>query len=136
MVTARFRTLFVLPAVVAALLLSGCADPETEPGGGGSAPAAPSSLGSVVPVPPGPSDLPTDLPTAGGGKPVTVDGIVEPGVEPGCRVLIAGGTSYLLLGGEDVPLGVRVRVTGVLQPGVLTTCQQGTPLRVTDVQRR
>jgi len=135
MVTARFRTLFVLPAVVAALLLSGCADPETEPGGGGSAPAAPSSLGSVVPVP-GPSDLPTDLPTAGGGKPVTVDGIVEPGVEPGCRVLIAGGTSYLLLGGEDVPLGVRVRVTGVLQPGVLTTCQQGTPLRVTDVQRR
>jgi len=38
--------------------------------------------------------------------------------------------------GENIPVGVPVRVTGVLQPDVLTTCQQGTPMRVTKVQRR
>jgi len=133
MVTVRLRALFLLPAAAGALLLSGCGDPGTEPGAAGppSPSPSPSPTGSPVPAPPGPSDLPT-----AGGKPVTVDGIVEAGVEPGCRVLTAGGTSYLLVGGTDVPMGVRVRVTGVLQPGVLTTCQQGTPLRVTDVQRR
>jgi hypothetical protein len=33
-------------------------------------------------------------------------------------------------------MGVPVRVEGTLQPGVLSTCQQGTPLRVTSVKRR
>ena len=136
MVTARFRVLFVLPAAAGALLLSGCGDPTTEPGSGGGgepttvAPSAPTR--STVPLPPAPTDLPT-----ASGRPVTVEGIVEDGVEPGCKVLTAGNTSYLLLGGGvDVPMGVPVRVEGVLAPGVLSTCQQGTPLRVTDVQRR
>jgi hypothetical protein len=44
--------------------------------------------------------------------------------------------TYLVLGGDDVPMGVPVRVEGTLQPGVLSTCQQGTPLRVTSVKRR
>jgi hypothetical protein len=51
-------------------------------------------------------------------------------------VLTAGNTSYLILAGSDVPMGVPVRVEGTLQPGVLSTCQQGTPLRVTSVKRR
>lgn len=136
MVTDRLRVLLALPAAAGALLLSGCGDPTTEPGGvpptveRSSAPA-PTATGSVAPVPPAPTDLPT-----ASGKPVTVEGIVEQGVEPGCKVLTTGSTSYLILGGEDVPTGVPVRVEGVLQPGVLSTCQQGTPLRVTDVQRR
>ena len=143
METARFRALLVLPAAAGALLLSGCGDPTTEPGsgGGGATTVAPSAIPSnlpttpgrtVKPVPPGPTGIPTES-----GRPVTVDGIVEEGVEPGCKVLTAGSTSYLLLGGgTDVPTGVPVRVQGVLDPGVLSTCQQGTPLRVTDVQRR
>jgi hypothetical protein len=141
MVTARSRALLVLPATAGALLLSGCGDPTTEPGGGGATTVAPRTVPgaptgapgkSATPVPPAPTDLPT-----ASGRPVTIEGVIEEGVEPGCRVLTAGATSYLLLGGgADVPTGVPVRVQGVLAPGVLSTCQQGTPLRVTDVQRR
>lgn len=135
------RALLSLPAVAAVLMLSGCGDPiPTEPGGGGGAPstAAPSTAApsTVAPSSPPPTARPTKPvdPTAS-GRPITVDGVVETGVEPGCKVLTAGGKQYQVLG-NDVPVGVPVRVTGVLQPGVLTTCQQGTPMRVTKVQRR
>ncbi len=139
MVTDRLRVLLVLPAAAGSLLLAGCGDPTTEPGGrpttvappASSAVPLPTATGTKVPLPPGPTDLPT-----ASGKPVTVEGIVEEGVEPGCKVLTTANTNYLILGGTDVPIGVPVRVEGVLQPGVLSTCQQGTPLRVTKVQRR
>jgi hypothetical protein len=135
------RAWLSLPAVAAVLLLSGCGDPTpTEPGGGGGgggattvAPTSPTSPTTpVTPVTPRPTK-PSD--PSGSGRPITVDGVVEAGVEPGCKVLTAAGTTYQVLG-EEVPVGVPVRVTGVLQPGVLTTCQQGTPIRVTKVQRR
>jgi hypothetical protein len=137
------RVLLSLPAVAAVLLLSGCGDPApTDPGpGGGGAPstAVPTSPVTPRPVPPVDPSKPVDPtkpgdPTAS-GRPITVDGVVEAGVEPGCKVLTAAGTQYQVLG-ENIPVGVPVRVTGVLQPGVLTTCQQGTPIRVTKVQRR
>jgi hypothetical protein len=139
MVTVRFRALLALPALAGALLLSGCGDPATEPGSGGTDPTAtarptgvPPTVAPTKPVPPPGSDVPT-----ASGRPITVDGIIEEGVEPGCKVLAAGGTSYQILGGgADVPVGVPVRVEGVLTPGVLSTCQQGTPLRVTTVKRR
>jgi hypothetical protein len=135
MVTARFRALVVLPAAAGVLLLSGCGDPATEPGSGGEpTTVAPSTAPTrvTIPVPPAKTAAPT-----AGGRQVTLDGVVEAGVEPGCKVLTSGNSSYLLLGaGMDVPTGVPVRVEGVLAPGVLSTCQQGTPLRVTDVQRR
>jgi hypothetical protein len=150
-----------LPAVAAVLLLSGCGAPApTEPRpGGGATTVAPTGPSPTTPAtsPTTPTIGPTTGPTGptgpvipstpiapgptkpggpvGSGRPVTVDGVAEAGVEPGCRVLTAGGATYLLLG-PDVPLGVPVRVTGILQPGVLTTCQQGTPIRVTKVQRR
>jgi hypothetical protein len=138
------RATLSLPAVAAVLLLSGCGDPTlTEPGsGGGATTLAPSSPPART-SPPGPATPSTPAaprPTKPGGpsdtgRPVTLDGVVEAGVEPGCKVLTTGGATYLVLG-ADVPVGVPVRVTGVLQPGVLTTCQQGTPIRVTKVQRR
>lgn len=133
------RALLSLPAVAAVLLLSGCGDPTpTEPGGGGGAPStvAPSSPPTPPVSPPISPPRPTKPvdPTAS-GRPITVDGVVETGVEPGCKVLTADGKQYQVLG-TDVPVGVPVRVTGVLQPGVLTTCQQGTPMRVTKVERR
>jgi hypothetical protein len=65
-----------------------------------------------------------------------VEGVVESGVEPGCKVLKTATGEYLILGGVEVPLGVPVKVTGIPQVGVSTTCQQGTPLRVVTVQRR
>jgi len=147
------RATLSLPVVAAVLLLSGCGDPTpTEPGGGGGpttvapstdAPStgAPSTVAPSRPtVPVTPSTPVAPGPTkpgkpGGTARPITVDGVVEAGVEPGCKVLTANGAAYQVIGG-DVPVGVPVRITGVLQPGVLTTCQQGTPIRVTKVQRR
>lgn len=138
MVTVRLRVLIALPAAAGSLLLSGCGDPTTEPGGepttvapSASSAPSPSPTRTAIPLPSGPTDLPT-----ASGKPVTIEGTIEEGVEPGCKVLTTGTSTYLILGGKDVPTGVPVRVEGVLQPGVLSTCQQGTPLRVTEVQRR
>ena len=133
------RALLSLPAVAAVLLLSGCgdptpADPGSGPGGGAPSTVAPTSPPTSRPIPPPVDPTKPGVPTAS-GRPITVDGVVEAGVEPGCKVLTAAGTQYQVLG-ENIPVGVPVRVTGVLQPGVLTTCQQGTPIRVTKVQRR
>ncbi len=157
MVTVRFRALSALFVAGAALLLAACGNATVQPGSGstdqptasapssapsGAATSAPGSSPSSNPMPvpsssgggtfrPGPTGIPVGSPKA-----VTIDGVIEAGVEPGCKVLTAGNTKYLILGGNDVPLGVPVRVEGTLQPGVLSTCQQGTPLRVTSVKRR
>jgi hypothetical protein len=142
MVTARL----VLPVIAGALLLSACGN-STDQATGGAAPATSSGgPGSTpVPVPSTPTSVPTGTATKNPGppglpinsaRPITVDGIIEGGVEPGCKVLTSGSTMYLIIGGKDVPMGVPVRVQGILQPGVLSTCQQGTPLRVTSVKRR
>ena len=150
MVTVRFRALSALVVAGAALLLAACGNATVQPGSGatgqptaGASSSAPTSSPSSNPMPvpssacgggtfrPGPTGIPVGSPKA-----VTIDGVIEAGVEPGCKVLTAGNTKFLILGGSDVPMGVPVRVEGTLQPGVLSTCQQGTPLRVTSVKRR
>jgi hypothetical protein len=139
MVTVRFRALSALVVAVAALLLSACGNVTVQPGSGGTGrPSAGTPSRSPAPshsgggsFHPGPTGIPVGSPRA-----VTIDGVIEAGVEPGCKVLTAGNTKFLILGGDDVPMGVPVRVEGTLQPGVLSTCQQGTPLRVTSVKRR
>src|SRR4029453_9174516 len=156
MVTVRFRALTVLAAAGAAVILAACGNATDQPGSGpteqptASAPPSSAPPSSAPPSSAPPSSAPTAPPPSGGGtfkpgptgipvgKPraVTIDGVIEAGVEPGCKVLTAGNTKFLILGGDDVPLGVPVRVEGTLQPGVLSTCQQGTPLRVTSVKRR
>jgi hypothetical protein len=140
MVTVRLRALSALIVAVAAVVLTACGNATDQTGSdptGQPTTAAPSSPpSSAAPgnggtFKPGPTGIPVGSPRA-----VTIDGVIEAGVEPGCKVLTAGNTRYLILGGGDVPLGVPVRVEGTLQPGVLSTCQQGTPLRVTTVKRR
>ena len=43
---------------------------------------------------------------------------------------------YLLIGGDRVALqsGKRLTVVGTPQPGLMSTCQQGTPFQVTAVR--
>jgi len=118
------RVLIGLPAAALGLLLTACGDPNA-PANSPTAPLPAPSTTSPVP-------LPATPPVA--ARQVVVEGVVEAGVEPGCKVLNTKAGQYLLLG--DVPLGVEVRITGVRAPGVSTTCQQGTPLRVTKVQRK
>ncbi|MEU4470066.1 hypothetical protein [Micromonospora sp. NPDC023888] len=78
------------------------------------------------PKPGGPSTPP-------GVRATTLTGTVQSGVEPNC-VLLDG---YLLLGGPRDVLtpGARVEVTGRAEPGMMTTCQQGTPFVVSNANR-
>jgi hypothetical protein len=107
-------------------LATGCA---TAGSGAGAPPTSP------APSPPTPSPAPS-------GGTLTVDGVVQRGVEPGCLVLRAGTKSYLLVKGDGstsatgVPVAVPVRVRGQILTGIASYCQQGTPLAVTAVTRR
>jgi hypothetical protein len=67
-----------------------------------------------------------DLPAP--GRKLTLTGIPEPAVEAGGLLL----DGYLLVGGPRDLLGEGrpVRVTGRVQPDLLTIWQQGTPLVV------
>lgn len=119
------RVLYTAPAaLVLVVAIAGCATPGGTEGAPGSTATVPS--GTTAP-PPGS---------------LTLDGVAEKGVEPGCLVLRAGSKNYLLLQGADpvsatgVPVGVPVRVTGDLLTGVASYCQQGAPFRVDTVTRR
>ena len=68
---------------------------------------------------------------------ITLRGVIQDGVEPGCHLIrVDGGGLYLLLGGDvsTVGPGGRVEVVGVPKPLLATTCQQGTPLQVTSIR--
>jgi hypothetical protein len=76
----------------------------------------------------------TEAPPAGE---LTVTGTVTEGVEPNCLLLDAeGGQRYLLVGGDRAELraGSRVAVTGRVDRGLLSTCQQGEPLVVSGIE--
>lgn len=63
-------------------------------------------------------------------------GVVQPGVEAGCRVLATDGGQYLLLAGEGlvVPMGTEVIVEGRPIPDAVSYCQQGIPFAVSKVE--
>jgi hypothetical protein len=134
-----------LVALSVALFLAGCAGNTAGTGsaaGDSSAPLPPPltaspgvdpSAGSdAVPIP--------DADISGTPKPglaETVTGVVSAGVEPNCLMLNATGGPYLLIVTGDmtkaVKVGASVSVTGRPEPGMITTCQQGTPFVVTKV---
>jgi hypothetical protein len=122
-----------LPRVVtglllAGLLVTGCAEPDTDDSGAGQgATTVPTTL---------PDNPPTTRPTEPSGE-VTVTGTVIEGVEPNCLLLDADGRQYLLIGGDrsELRAGVRVAVTGRVDRGLLSTCQQGEPLVVSAIER-
>jgi|GEM_PF-2560654 len=62
---------------------------------------------------------------------VRVKGTVSDGVESGCTLLTSEGVVYQLLWQEGTPFtGTELEVEGTIQPDLMTTCQQGTPLVV------
>ncbi|MDP9791531.1 hypothetical protein J2S43_000043 [Catenuloplanes nepalensis] len=137
------RRFLLVPMAVAALALTACASPSSE------SPAAPGAPSSVTVTPSLDGVVPSVVPSLDPGIPlpemsgkpdkpleITVTGQVTAGVEPGCRILSDGRTSYLLLGGDEsvAKVGARVTVTGTLGENIMSTCQQGTPLQVKSVQ--
>ena len=86
---------------------------------------------------PNPSGLPRPSVTSGKSEgEITVVGVVEEGVEHGCRILRSGEAMWQLVGSTDplIQIGARISVTGRPNPGLVTTCQQGTPLQVISVR--
>ena len=114
--------------LLAGLLAAACAEPDRDDAGAGQGGAAATTTSTIVP------DKRTE-PTRPAVE-VTVTGTVRAGVEPGCLLLEdqAGGR-FLLVGGERAQLtpGRRVAVTGRVDRGLLSTCQQGEPLVVASI---
>jgi hypothetical protein len=117
----------VIAVLLAGLLaLTACAE-----GGEDTGDAAPTPGGTVSTSPP---SLPS--PSAGPSGELILTGVVEEGVELGCLILRANGEPYLLLGGDRaiITAGRRIIVRGRPDPGLVTTCQQGTPFVVAEVR--
>ena len=78
-----------------------------------------------------PIEDPTVLPSGKPGTRLQLRGTVSPGVEAGCHLLTAGGTTYQLIWNDGrIVDGQRVEVFGAVRPDVMTTCQQGVPFMV------
>lgn len=98
-----------------------------------SAPARPPSR--ATPLPPSRTK---PAPTVIEGE-LTISGELVEGVEPRCLLLRSGAAEYLVVAGPQVDRsaltpGTRVTVRGRLAPDLLSTCQQGAPLIVTEVR--
>ncbi|MBQ0902941.1 hypothetical protein [Micromonospora sp. U21] len=144
----------VVSALVVCAALSACGDTDgpATPAPSGSSPATgqpspsatvpstpvPSTPVPSTPVPGTPTPSSTLKPPGGPTVPPPVGateltGTITPGVEPNC-VLLDG---YLLIGGprDVLRAGAKVTVTGRVEPGMMTTCQQGTPFVVEGAHR-
>ena len=73
-----------------------------------------------------------------GTEGMTITGKISSGVEMGCVMLEFEGTTYNLVGGDASTLtpGAEVEVTGTVNEGLMTTCQQGVPFEVDKVTVR
>jgi hypothetical protein len=124
--TKLLRTIVGL--LLAGLLVAACAEPDgNDSGAGGGATTVPTTL---------PGNPAATKPTQPAGE-VTVSGTVVEGVEPGCLLLNAeDGHRYLLVGGDRAELqaSAKVSVTGRVDRGLLSTCQQGEPLVVASIE--
>jgi len=68
---------------------------------------------------------------------ILVTGILEEGVEGGCLVLKSDdGSLYTLLDlpSNTPPVGSRVAVTGTIEEDVVTSCMQGTALKIVNLE--
>jgi hypothetical protein len=126
--------------VLAAAAMGGCASPDSTDSAGAPPSVAVSSAGSSASSssPAGSSaSSGAPVPSASiAGVPMTITGEIKDGVEPGCVLLNTSDKSYLLIGGDRSALvsGKRLTVVGTVETGVMSTCQQGIPFRVTSIQ--
>lgn len=122
---------------LAAATLVGCGSAVVTAGGPTSA-APTSTATSTAPTSTAPPTSTSTLPRPVASGPASVVGTVREGVEPRC--LLVG--PYVLTGTESLPAaqqallraGATVAVTGAVDPGMASYCQQGTLLTVASVR--
>jgi hypothetical protein len=128
-------------AATAIAVLAGCGARAGDQAGGAGGGASPTATTPAPTLSPPASTPPSATPSEPAGTPsgptLELDGVAAPGVEPGCVVFTTGGRHYLLVGAKGaVPMEVPIRVRGIVLTGVLSYCQQGTPLKVLEINRR
>ncbi|GAA1683089.1 hypothetical protein GCM10009830_32840 [Glycomyces endophyticus] len=72
-----------------------------------------------------------------GDSQTTITGTIQAGVESGCLILEFEGTVYGVFGSFDssvVYAGAQVTLHGVVDTGMMSTCQQGTPFVVSEAE--
>jgi len=118
-----------LPLLVA-LALAGCANGAAS----SSSSPAPVTPSAAVPSAAVPTEEPSiSKPADTGSK--TLTGTISAGVEANCLLL----DDHLLIFDDaalkaTAKVGATVTVTGSAKPGMMTTCQQGTPFVVTAIR--
>jgi len=119
-----------LPLLVV-LALAGCANGAGDDSAGAPAATTPSSAApsSAVPTEESTAAEPVDTGTK------TISGTITAGVEPGCLLL----DDHLLIIKDTAlesvaAVGAAVTATGHAEPGMMTTCQQGTPFIVSTIR--
>ncbi|MBB2942039.1 hypothetical protein FB565_001743 [Actinoplanes lutulentus] len=121
----------VVPVALLLALSAGCANNTgTETGAPAPASATPESV--TTPTPADEPSVPGK--PSGDGDITTLTGKIAAGVEPGCLLL----DGHLLIFSDaaqkgSVKAGDQITVTGKSEPGLMTTCQQGEPFKVSSV---
>lgn len=121
-----FTRMTLLATAAMALSVAGCANGTS---GSVDQAGAPAPASSAAPSP--------SAPVSSSGGTRTISGTVTAGVEPGCLLV----DDHLLIF-EDEKLkaaaqeGATVTVTGRTEPGMMTTCMQGTPFVVTAIRAK
>lgn len=127
-------TAVALPAAAVTILLvaaCGSVEPGSDSAGNSAGTGGPSQT-------PSSETPPTEPPTSLGDSasaPVTVRGTVTQGVEAGCLML--GSYQLIVTNPEHRQVlrpGASVEVGGRPDPGMMTICQQGTPLVVSSAR--
>jgi hypothetical protein len=134
----------LLVSVLAGGALAGCGGSG---GGGNAQPSGGTVSSSASDSAPAPGSSPSSFPPSDLRPPsasaskyppgeLTLTGTPEEGVEAGCIVMRSNGVVYQLVGGDRQMLlsGRPVVVRGTPNPGLISICQQGTPLQVSEVR--
>jgi hypothetical protein len=119
------RTWLTVPAALLLAVTAACGTNEGPPTEEMNPTPKPSQTMTSPQVPPTP-----------GGNFAEVTGTVVAGAEEGCLILDTGDTRYVLLGGDRGRLtpDSRLTVTGVADARTQTTCSDGIPLEITEIE--
>jgi hypothetical protein len=137
--TRHLTVVGLLASMLAAGLITGCAQGTGTPSAGGSSSVSSSPSSSASDGSPSSSPGPSSPPSSASPEPtgdVTLSGQVEAGVEANCLILRADGKTYQLVGGDKtiVKAGNNVVVRGHVVKGLMSYCMQGQPFQITEAR--
>jgi hypothetical protein len=137
------RRLSLLTALLAVVIIAGCARTADSGGTSAGAPGPVPSVSADPSIAADPARSPTpptsDPPPPSAAGALSISGEVTAGVEPNCLLLTGPDGEHLLVFDDEsmrakAKVGTRITVTGRAEPAMMSTCQQGIPFVVTSVR--